>query len=138
MNRLIYSLALAATLSACSQDAPPPAPPAAAPEASEASPASDRYGIYTDVRLEVDLSHLSDGQRRMLGLLIEASDILDDLFWHQAWGDRESLLARIDDPDQRRFAEINYGPWDRLAGNAPFVDGIGRQTRRERISIRPT
>ena len=25
----------------------------------------------------------------------------------------------------RRFVKINYGPWDRLDGNAPFVDGVG-------------
>src|SRR5690606_36510321 len=24
-----------------------------------------------------------------------------------------------------RFAEINYGPWDRLEENAPFLEGVG-------------
>jgi len=62
----------------------------------------------------------------MVGLFIEAAEIMDGLFWQQAYpGDRAALLARIDDPAMRRFVEINYGPWDRLAGNAPFVPGVG-------------
>ena len=37
----------------------------------------------------------------------------------------EALLNGIDDPAMRRFAEVNYGPWDRLDGNASFIEGIG-------------
>jgi hypothetical protein len=61
----------------------------------------------------------------MIGLFIEAAEIMDGLFWQQAYGDRTALLDGLKDPGQRRFAEINYGPWDRLAGNAPFVPGVG-------------
>jgi hypothetical protein len=35
------------------------------------------------------------------------------------------LLAGITDPAVRRFVQINYGPWDRLEGNGPFVAGVG-------------
>ena len=31
----------------------------------------------------------------------------------------DQLLASIADPKARRFAEINYGPWDRLAHSMP-------------------
>jgi hypothetical protein len=41
------------------------------------------------------------------------------------YGDKEALLAGISDPALRRLVEINYGPWDRLAGNAPFMEGAG-------------
>ena len=51
----------------------------------------------------------------MIPLLIDASKIMDDLFWLQAYGDKRPLLDSIDDPAMRRFADINYGPWDRLA-----------------------
>jgi hypothetical protein len=51
---------------------------------------------------------------------------MDDLFWTQAYpGDRKALLAGLKDPQVRRFAELNYGPWDRLEDNAPFVPGAG-------------
>ena len=84
-----------------------------------------RLRNYTSFRLESDLRVLSENQRRMLPLLIEAADVMDGLFQRQAYGDLDRLLADINDPDVRRYAEINYGPWDRLAGNEPFVEGAG-------------
>ena len=79
---------------------------------------------YATVRLSADVSSLSDNQRTMLGLLIEASTAMDDIYWQQAYGDRDSLLSSLDGAT-RQYAEINYGPWDRLAGNEPFIDGVG-------------
>jgi len=84
-----------------------------------------RLRNYTSFRLESDLTVLSENQRRMLPLFIEAADIMNQLFRQQAYGDLGQLLAGINDPDVRRYVEINYGPWDRLAGNEPFVEGIG-------------
>ena len=80
---------------------------------------------YVRVRLAADLSGLSDPQREMLPLLVQAAQVMDGLFWQQAYGDREALLEGIEDPDARRFAEINYGPWDRLDNNRPFLPGVG-------------
>ena len=137
MNRIMCTLLLAAiTLVGCGQDQPAtvddtgtPQTEAAAPPASAASASADtadkRYDIYTEVELTADLSHLSDAQREMLSLLIDASDIMDDLFWLQTYGNKNALLNSIEDPAQRRFAEINYGPWDRLEGDKPFVAGVG-------------
>jgi hypothetical protein len=79
---------------------------------------------YVTVRLTADVSSLSDNQRTMLALLIEASTEMDDIYWQQAYGNRDSLLSSLDGAT-RQYAEINYGPWDRLAGNAPFLDGVG-------------
>ena len=84
----------------------------APPEAVEQAPAPSRFDIYASVQLKPDLSELSDHQREMISLLIDAAKITEDIFWQQVWGDRDSLLAGIDDPKARRFAEINYGPWD--------------------------
>ena len=80
---------------------------------------------YVPVKLEADLSDLTDNQRAMLPLLVSAAQVMDGLFWQQAYGDKNQLLDGIDDPDARRFAEINYGPWDRLGDNRPFLPGIG-------------
>jgi hypothetical protein len=84
-----------------------------------------RLAKYTTVRLEADLSTLTENERKMLPLLIEAAQLMDPLFWRQAYGDPAPLLAGLRDPDARRFVEINYGPWDRLAGNEPFLEGVG-------------
>lgn len=82
----------------------------------------DRLDIYKTVTLSADLSHLSTNQKKMLSLLIEASDIIDDLFWQQAFGqDKTSFLASINNDKVREFARINYGPWDRLNGDKAFL-----------------
>jgi len=99
---------------------------AATPPAAAAATVPVRPEIYAPVTLSTDLSVLSDRQKTMVSLFINAARIMDDLFWHQAYpGDRAALLAGLKDPAARRFAEINYGPWDRLANNAPFVPGVG-------------
>ncbi len=61
----------------------------------------------------------------MIPLLIDAARQMDAIYWRQAYGNRDSLLRSIQDPGTRRYAEINYGPWDRLDDNAPFVEGVG-------------
>ncbi|MBI4161302.1 MAG: Zn-dependent hydrolase [Acidobacteria bacterium] len=89
------------------------------------SRAAGGAGKYATVRLTSDLSHLTDRDRRMIPILIQAAEAMDEVFWIQAYGDRDGLLSGIGDPELRRFAEINYGPWDRLDGNAPFLPGVG-------------
>ncbi|TPH19244.1 dipeptidyl-peptidase 3 family protein [Litorilituus lipolyticus] len=82
----------------------------------------ERLNIYKEVELTADLSHLSDNQRKMLALLIDASKIMDDLFWKQAFSqDKATFLASIEDEKARQFAEFNYGPWDRLDGDKTFL-----------------
>ena len=80
-----------------------------------------RPEIYADFTLTADLTYLTDNQREMIGILIEAANIMDGLFWRQAYGDDyRSFLDSLGVGDAGRFAEINYGPWDRLDGNRPF------------------
>jgi hypothetical protein len=97
-------------------------------EALVVSTSLPRPDIYVEFRLVADLSHLSDRQRQVLVLLIEASQIMDDLFWRQAYGDDyQEWLQSIGVDDARRFAEFNYGPWDRLNNEAPFMADAGEK-----------
>lgn len=80
---------------------------------------------YTDVKLTTDLSPLSDNQKQMITKLIEAAQIMDELFWFEAYGHKDSLLAAVEDEEARTYIQINYGPWDRLNGNKPFLEGVG-------------
>lgn len=93
--------------------------------AAETQLVPPRPEIYAPVKLTADLSGLTAKERRMLGLFIDAAEVADELFWLQAYGDRAELLHGITDPRARAFAQLNYGPWDRLAGNAPFIRGAG-------------
>ena len=86
-----------------------------------------RLAAYAPVRLEADLSTLDLGQIEVLNLLIQAANVMDELFWLQAYGPSESFLAGIADADARAFAKMNYGPWDRLNGDAPFLPGYSQK-----------
>jgi hypothetical protein len=96
----------------------------AAPSKTD-SPIEKKLAQYTSVPLTTNLSKLSDHERQMIPLLVDAARAMDAIFWHQAYGDRDSLLKGISDPALQRYVEINYGPWDRLDNNAPFIDGVG-------------
>ena len=85
-----------------------------------------RPEIYADFTLTADLSELSDDQIQMIRILIDASKIMDDLFWRQSFGEGyQEWLNAIEDDATRRFAELNYGPWDRLDDERPFIKGVG-------------
>jgi len=82
---------------------------------------------YVPFKLTSDLSVLTENERKMLPLLVKAADKMNALFWFEAYGDKEALMDKIPDEDTKKFVEINYGPWDRLNGNKPFVEGIGEK-----------
>jgi hypothetical protein len=82
---------------------------------------------YASFALTTDMSKLSTKEKEMIPILIEVADIMDGLFWQEAYGDKESLMASLNDEAAKGFADINYGPWDRLGNNAPFVDGVGEK-----------
>ncbi|MEE4196670.1 MAG: Zn-dependent hydrolase [Bacteroidales bacterium] len=116
MKRLISVILAAIVLSSCG-----------APEKEEQSDMQKKLNEYAEVELTSDISHLSDNQKEMLGYLFEAARLMDDIFWQQAYGDKEELLNSISDPAARKFVKINYGPWERLNDNKPFIEGFGEK-----------
>ncbi len=80
---------------------------------------------YTEVELKTDLSWLSDNEKEIIGILIDVAEIMDDIFWMQSFtGDKDELLATIENEDARKYVKINYGPWSRLDDNKPFIEGF--------------
>lgn len=84
---------------------------------------------FAVVKLTTDLSKLSEHEKQMIPILIDIANIMDDIYWQQTLGDKQTFLDKISDPDAKRFAEINYGPWDRLGDNAPFLPGFGEKPK---------
>lgn len=80
---------------------------------------------YTTVPLVADTTALTPAERQMLPLLIAAANEMNEIYWDQAYGNGDSLLASLGDTNARRLAAINYGPWDRLDDDRPFVAGVG-------------
>ncbi|MBN2521001.1 MAG: Zn-dependent hydrolase, partial [Bacteroidales bacterium] len=51
----------------------------------------------------------------------------DDIFWMEAYGDKKEILSKYKDPYLNKYIKINYGPWERLNGNKPFIDEVGEK-----------
>jgi hypothetical protein len=88
-------------------------------------PMKEKIAQYAVFELKSDLSGLSENQKKIIALLIEASKLMDEVYWMETYGDKNELFSRINDSLVKRYVEINYGPWDRLDENKPFVEGVG-------------
>ena len=86
---------------------------------------AQRLANYAPFTLTTDISHLSDKEKQLMTILFDVADIMDELFWLQSMGSKDAFLNRIQDEATRKFAMINYGPWDRLDGNNSFIAEIG-------------
>ena len=71
-----------------------------------------------------DLSGITDNGKEVLKLYRKAADEVDKIYWKQYFGDSEAFLNSLTNPSDRLYAEINYGPWDRIDGK-PFLQGYG-------------
>ena len=127
MTRLLATWgAIACVVQTACDKSPKQAPADTAKPATTASPDMQRRtSEYTTVALTADTSALTPKERQMLPLLIDAAKAMDPIYWAQTYGSRDSLIAQISDAGVRRFVDINYGPYDRLDNNAPFVPEVG-------------
>ncbi len=82
------------------------------------------YQYYAQVPLTTDISHLTKNEKEILRLMFKTADIMDDLFWQQAYGAKIDLIDETKGK-AREYVKINYGPWDRLNNEAPFINGVG-------------
>lgn len=128
MKKTLLALATASILTACGGGSKPDSQVSEdntnqMNDSSTTLIAEELLAKYTSVDLSSDISHLDENQKKMLGLLIDAVKSMDDLFWQQTLGNKEEFLNSISNDKLKEFAQINYGPWDRLNNNAPFIDG---------------
>ncbi len=80
---------------------------------------------YAPFALTTDLNTLSEKERQMLPLLFKAADLMNEIFWIEAFGDKDTLFSEDMGKYTKAFLEINYGPWERLNNNKPFLSGYG-------------
>ena len=85
------------------------------------------FDFYAPFELKSDISKLTDNQKEVLRLMFKAAKIMDDIFWKEAYGDKDAFLSKIKGEKLKLFASINYGPWDRLNGNKPYLKGFGEK-----------
>lgn len=85
---------------------------------------------YAPTEVKADLSRLSEGDRKALDKIIEAARHIDAIYLRQVWRGNPDLLRQLEadrTPAGRarlHYFRINYGPWSRLDGNRPFIEGV--------------
>jgi hypothetical protein len=83
--------------------------------------------------ITADASRLSTGDRRALSKIIEAARLLDPLFLRQVWSGNEALRQKLErdktpaGKERLHYFRINNGPWSRLDGNEPFIEGVPKE-----------
>ncbi|MFA6234473.1 MAG: peptidase, partial [Bacteroidota bacterium] len=88
---------------------------------------SERLAMYADVNIDVDMSMLTERERQLVKKLIEAGNLVDEIFWMQSSHDaitlRDSLMGVQDQAgkDFLAYVNINYGPYDRIFEGERFV-----------------
>ncbi len=88
----------------------------------------ERLKQYVDFRLTSDLSSFNNQDKEMLGLLIDACTEIDEIFWLQSTGkQKDSILALARTEEEKQYCLINYGPWDRIEDNEPFIENVGKK-----------
>ena len=88
-------------------------------------PLQEKVESYAVVEVKSPLyDALSDNDKKIIGLFRQAAEIMDGLFWKQTFGDKAQMEA-LTDEYEKAYAMINYGPWDHLDNNNPFVEGYG-------------
>ena len=91
------------------------------------SPMKAKVEEYAQVELKSDLVNgLNDKEKELVKIFFQVGEITDDLFWKQTFGDK-SVLDPLTDSYAKKFAMIQYGAWDRLDNNKPFLPGYGEK-----------
>lgn len=91
------------------------------------SPMKAKVEEYAQVELKSDLVNgLNDKEKELVKIFFQVGEITDDLFWKQTFGDK-SVLDTLTDSYAKKFAMIQYGAWDRLDNNKPFLPGYGEK-----------
>ena len=113
MKKLHIIAATAIAVAACVQNEP--------------SALQEKVESYAVVEVKSPLyDALSENDKKIVDLFRQAGEIIDGLFWKQTFGDKAEMDA-LKDEYAKAYAMINYGPWDQLDDNKPFVEGYGEK-----------
>jgi len=87
----------------------------------------ERLAKFAPTEMTYDESLLSGEQKQVLEKLVLAAKVIDKIFWKQASHVGLSILEDFQEADNvaandfLRYLRINFGPYDRLEENKPFI-----------------
>ena len=85
---------------------------------------------FAPTEYQVDISHLSAGDKKALAKLVEASHVVDDIFLTQYWSGNHAEYTKLNkDTSPLGKARVDYfwinkSPWSALDGNKAFVPNV--------------
>lgn len=86
----------------------------------------EQYAKLAEIEMTPDTSYLSAEERDVVNLLIEASDLMSEIYLRQRYAqnppvrDAIERSRRADQPLLLAMFDAHFGPWDTLAENRPF------------------
>ncbi len=93
-------------------------------EKTEEDEMAAKVAEFAPVEIAVDPEKIPEKHRPTIAALIEAAQLMDELFFRQVseknpeW--REQIAADPELKDTLTYFDIMYGPWDRLEDHEPF------------------
>jgi len=76
---------------------------------------------YKETNITKDYSLLSEKEKEMIPIFMEITKIIDEMFWYESFGNKDSLCCKIENQELKKLVEINFGPWDRFNNNKVFM-----------------
>ena len=86
-----------------------------------------RLAVYAPVKITVPWDLLDKNETAALENLYRAGVVMDELFLRQVWKGNVELRKALNSKDKMKelkFFNINFGPWDRINENEPFIGKI--------------
>ena len=99
------------------------------PPVSETAKLQRQTARFAPTNIRVDLTKLSESDKKVLAKLVEASKIMDAIFLRQVWTGNDAMLVELSSDQtlegraRLHYFLLNKGPWDRLDHNKAFVPG---------------
>ena len=122
--RLLAAAAAAAlALAACEFSAPDNQ---AGGNASTESAATDGLAQLASIRMQPDTSYLNAEEREVVNLLIQAAELMSEIYKRQATPSYDQLRQQVaaeDDPKLLEKFDAFFGPWDPIEDGEPFFGG---------------
>ncbi len=113
MKRILLFAMIAVSMAACGQ--------------SSDAALKEKVESYAVVEMNSPLyDALSENDKKIVDLFRQAGEIMDGLFWKQTFGDK-AVIDALPEGYAKDYALINYGAWDHLDDNKPFLDGYGEK-----------
>jgi hypothetical protein len=134
MRLLALGLVVALGVSAAAQQAAKAKDAAKMQEAKAKMPGAAELkkmaARFAPTELKVDLSKLSDGDRKALAKLVQAAWVVDDIFLTQYWNGNHELWTKLKKDNsevgkaRQHYFWINKSPWSALDGHVAFMPGV--------------